>query len=1415
MEANQVRIQQFVIVAVLSLLIIIQRPHALTIEHLGIWLLCLGVYLLALRLAGPIKNGAWTAYVMFPVLVTWLVLGGGFAYALLLVGFAAMPRFPGGDLQTGLRRTFVLLTGLLVAQGIYAGGLSLIRPDAASDVVITTPEHITVMLVALAAAFLAGRVTVWLLLKNRSAAWLRLYDEPGMLAFTSLMVVIYDRIGLIAFTAGAIIAVTQIIRYYQMIEVKTDLEQRLQEISLLSATSRRISQNLAVKDVLQSVYDVLHTTIPLSQFITALYDIDSQIVRFPLVIRHGQPQEWPAKHIETEPFLAQSFQKMAVQHIRRGEHPEFDSLFAGLPDDDAHQLFISIPLQANAHYLGIIGLIPAGGQAVVDRVLGGMVANIANQTTLALHNALTYERSVRLGHSLNTINRSVQDVMFNLDDRDALASACKTAQEIALADGVAIFLTDKEQDSGARLAHANGLTDEHQHLYTSPVYIPAIFREEPYIVSDISQLSERDTLTELAQAGQFQAVAEIPMKSGGAPIGLMCLFHRTPHYYHQSEIEMLGTLAYQITAALDYTDLLSSLELYASEQAQLVHLSRISTASLDLNAIINDVLRILERIAEVDRAEIGLVDDGNLNIIGLERQLTQRMESIPELQTQPGKKINRGQVYYASDADLSPAMMELMYDSHHLAIVPMVANKNLVGVMLLGKVEEDNFTDAAWRLVEMASNLLASQFYNAQIYHNTQNELQRRLQQLAFIEKIAQQITRLLSLDKIIDNVLQVVITATGANTAALGLLVEDNNFRVILREYYAQQWSRHEFIHHASEGGLVNEVIHTGRLCVVSDNQAYPKYLPLEYYSTTYRSSLVIPLIEENRVIGIINLESDQPDYFNGEHIDFVNNIAGHTVISIQNSRMLQERQTQVEMFTQLYALSASLSIDTNEDSIVEQILQTAVTLVNGQAAFLYKYGGGQLDLLDQYITEQTGYTVPEALLQQIIQTGDFMVDYPTGEPCEVLFIVPMHRSSAGGYLLCVTLARKRADLHGEQNALQLLALQASGHLVNATLYHQIHTASNRMRTILDSTRDGIILLDQYGNLVDSNISAHHLLNVNLPAFQGESFVDVLRAHLPADSGFSEMTDRLKTNTQRSTTVSYSIEEDNLTRHIEQFEAPVMDSSRRVMGRLLTLRDVTEEKMLAAYRDEITQMVIHDLRGPLSSIISSISLTLEIAEDSTDTVLKETVQSVMNVSMETAMGLLKLVESLLDIAKMESRRMPLSREAVQITDLIADVFKTLSATANQNRVTLETDITTELPLVHVDEEKIRRVITNIVDNAIRFTPPEGKVLVTASRNGSQKLIVRIADSGPGIPPEDVENVFEKFRQIKANIPISGGKGFGLGLTFCKLAIEAHGELLWIEQNSPLSGACFAFTLPLYQPGAQRPAIFDKVTSKP
>jgi PAS domain S-box-containing protein len=269
-----------------------------------------------------------------------------------------------------------------------------------------------------------------------------------------------------------------------------------------------------------------------------------------------------------------------------------------------------------------------------------------------------------------------------------------------------------------------------------------------------------------------------------------------------------------------------------------------------------------------------------------------------------------------------------------------------------------------------------------------------------------------------------------------------------------------------------------------------------------------------------------------------------------------------------------------------------------------------------------------------------------------------------------------------------------------------------------------------------------------------------------------------------------YTLEEP-ARRTLQRSEAPVHDADDQLIGWLIVLRDISEEKELEEAQEQLTEMIVHDLRSPLTAILGSINLLEKSQIDQPENAV---VNQALSVSRRSVQQLLSLVNSLLDIAKLESGELKLEREQIDLTVMCDDLLKTFQHEANQEGVILALNLNEDTPSIHADKEKIQRVMVNLVDNALKFTPEGGSVEIRTMTGSNDNVRIEIADTGPGIPEEFRERVFDRFSQVPGR---SGRRrGTGLGLSFAKLAVDAHGGKIWIEDNDS-NGAVFIISLPI------------------
>lgn len=350
-----------------------------------------------------------------------------------------------------------------------------------------------------------------------------------------------------------------------------------------------------------------------------------------------------------------------------------------------------------------------------------------------------------------------------------------------------------------------------------------------------------------------------------------------------------------------------------------------------------------------------------------------------------------------------------------------------------------------------------------------------------------------------------------------------------------------------------------------------------------------------------------------------------------------------------------------------------------------------------------------------------------------------------------------------------------------NAHLYHSVEEAQRRYHDLFEDSIDPIFITNWDGKILECNRQAALTTGFSTPQLEDHS---VLELHNAETRVLGNKFSRLKAGQ----TLSY---ESTLKRADGQ-AAPVQVYVRRVQlnqGDSLQwiFRDISERKQLDQMRDDLAAMIYHDLRSPLANIISSLDILDTMLPDENS----ESVKQVFQIATRATERLQRLISSLLDVNRLEAGQALINKRSIDLNALIqeaVDAIVPMTTSRNQQlAVVLE-----PVPPVTVDPDMIRRVLINLLENAIKFSALNGSLEVG---NHLEQGFVRvwIQDSGPGIAPDFQEVIFEKFRQLKNE---QQPKGFGIGLSFCRLAVQAHGGKIWVE-SQPGQGSRFIFTLPV------------------
>ena len=351
----------------------------------------------------------------------------------------------------------------------------------------------------------------------------------------------------------------------------------------------------------------------------------------------------------------------------------------------------------------------------------------------------------------------------------------------------------------------------------------------------------------------------------------------------------------------------------------------------------------------------------------------------------------------------------------------------------------------------------------------------------------------------------------------------------------------------------------------------------------------------------------------------------------------------------------------------------------------------------------------------------------------------------------------------------------------MSARLREFVDTVSDEksaLAAVLNSITDSIIMTDPEGSIVLANPAAERSFNFTLSKAQGKRLIEVIQDY--------HVSDLLKRCLTTASELTAEIDTSNGL-FLRVIAVPMTTSKNK--GALLLFQDFTEMRTLQTTRKEFIGNVSHDLRTPLAGIKAIVETLQDGAIDDREVAL----DFLGKIDTEVN-GMTQMVAELIELSRMETGKVTLNLELASLNHLIEDSVSRITPQAARQGLTISTDLAADLPDIEIDSERVSHVITNILHNAIKFTHPGGKILVSTTLDGDS-VITRITDTGIGISKRDLPHIFERF--FKADRSRASG-GTGLGLAIAKHTIQIHGGKIWVETEEG-RGSTFSFSLPVHK----------------
>ncbi len=398
--------------------------------------------------------------------------------------------------------------------------------------------------------------------------------------------------------------------------------------------------------------------------------------------------------------------------------------------------------------------------------------------------------------------------------------------------------------------------------------------------------------------------------------------------------------------------------------------------------------------------------------------------------------------------------------------------------------------------------------------------------------------------------------------------------------------------------------------------------------------------------------------------------------------------------------------------------------------------------------------------------------------DPARSALCVPLMAQNA--LVGVLTIVHRDVDFFSDdQFALQKAIADMAGIAIrNAQLYQEVQNAHYRYRDLFDDSIDPIFLTTMNGKVVEVNQKA---LDVTKTAVLGQSILSF--QELPEKTG-----DNLFEQIEKSESLVY--EAFLLCAEAVRLPVEVHISTINLQGvqsLQWIFRDISERKNLDLLREDLSAMIYHDLRSPLANIISSLELMKAGVASSKDPAM----QQLYEISNRSTERMQRLISSLLDINRLEAGQPITNKQQTEVEKLVDDAIETILPVAISKEVVIEKMIFSKLPSIYADTDMIRRVLTNLLENAVKFSTQGDKTAIGAKANDNQ-VTLWVEDHGPGVPEEALDRIFNKFVRLHGT---GISKGLGLGLAFCRIAVQSHGGKIWVENISG-GGSRFILTLP-------------------
>lgn len=676
------------------------------------------------------------------------------------------------------------------------------------------------------------------------------------------------------------------------------------------------------------------------------------------------------------------------------------------------------------------------------------------------------------------------------------------------------------------------------------------------------------------------------------------------------------------------------------------------------------------------------------------------------------------------------------------------------------------------------------------------------------IYQITREFSAPLDIDQVLQRFLPATVAAVGAYDASLLLFDADGKPESFLlsNSFEVQRRSR-PTLEPLLEQGVIAWIKEYRQGVLIKDTYEDERWYKDDPALARSRSAIAVPIQLPEQLIGVLTITSTQSNYFDENDLAMLHIIADQAAFAIANARLFKAEQHRHRLADTLVSvartLNSSLDLDETLTLILEQLAlvvdydSSSILLLEGDTLYVRAARGFE-DMEDALRVKIPLDDIKQPNYRAILQKNPLLINDVDTEPNWIKSSSSQKvRSWIGTPLIgqdevigMLTVDSYEPNKYTQENVREVAAFaeQAATAVANAQAVTLLRNMEDSYTILFEDSADMIMLTDYHGQILNANRKTCQMLRRAKEALIGSNISLV-------DRRLKEVLIEQSKRLQAWRDVL--LELDIVDAYHETISLEINARHVRYGGKDCIQwvgRDISARKESEKMRQDLINMIVHDLRGPVGNLINTIEVLPMLFDFSAEPRTKKFLELAKHSGQEVR----DLIDSMLDVGRLQGGEVYLQRGMADLNEIIQAVQDQVTPRAQAKKMELIFDPLPEISEIWVDQSMIRRVLINLVDNAIKYTPSQGRISLTPTFNG-ETLSFAVADNGRGISQDAQARIFNKFSRVdhSSNAPA----GVGLGLAFCKLAVEAHGGSIWVESEGvPGRGSTFYFTLPLLTP---------------